>query len=88
MQLVQHFAFQPFQVFQRYIQKVSRTASRIQHAHIAQTMLKFTQHIFGFFVSFSSLASISAAVCAVFCPSRSGSITVGNTKRSTHARGV
>jgi hypothetical protein len=38
--LVQHFAFQPLQVFQRDVQEVAAAAGRVEYADVAQLMVK------------------------------------------------
>ena len=48
--LVHDFAFQAFQVFERDVQKISASASRIQHAGVAKLVVKFTDFGAGFFL--------------------------------------
>jgi len=40
---VEHFAFQAFQMLQRDVQEVGRTASRVKHLDLAQTVMELVQ---------------------------------------------
>ena len=82
VQLVEHFAFEALHVFQRHVQEVRRAAGRVEHADLAQAWWKGVD-FGGGGVGLPSLASSRAAACT-FCHSpRSGSMTVGSTRRST-----
>ena len=97
VELIEHFAFQPLQMFQRHVQEVAAAAGRVEHAHRAQLVVKaphlgarLGQLVLALLAvqRVASSASSSAAAWALAQSARSGSTTVGSTSRSTYARGV
>jgi hypothetical protein len=50
VQLVEHFAFEALQVFQRDVQKVAAAAGRVEHAQAAQALVEGADFGDGFFL--------------------------------------
>jgi hypothetical protein len=81
VELVEHFAFETLHVFERDVEEVGRAAGGVEHAQLAQAVVVGVDFLGG--VELAFVGEQQGGGLGVRQSARSGSMTVGSTRRST-----
>ena len=88
LQGVEDLPFQALEVLEGDVEKVAAAAGRVEDAHLAELAVEGLDARPRPPLSFPCRARVTAAASTASQSARSGSITVGRTRRSTYSRGV